>query len=242
MQARGFPLGYARGLTFPIEHMNPKATAVLLLACLGWLSGCAALPRPPAYATAETCWSNGEQAVERTRFFPGVDEQQALQAAERILRLAGKDDMQIDPTPHSVSAEFHRRSMIYLFLVAHSTEVRDRWIVSTRPASDGVWICVQVNGQYFSDTFVLGAEPMTHAVYPASAVDPSPGRRFKPPARSYPVNYDTFWQRMEYLFGLSDAWTGCKPGGGIQRHAARARLEMDPLCHVLEDAPPDVPR
>lgn len=216
-------------------------TAILLIS-LGSLGGCAAVPRPPAPVSAETCWSNEEQSIERTRFFAGVDEQQALQAAERILLRAGKDDMKISHLPHGVSAEFHRRSMVYLFLVAHSAEVWDRWIVSTRSAGNGVWICVHVNGEYFSDTFVLGAEPMTHAVYPASAVDPSPGSRLKPPARSYPVDYDTFWQRMEYLFGLRDAWTGCKPGGVIKRHETRARLEMDPLCHVLDEAPPDILR
>lgn len=226
----------------PIEHVNQKAVTALLLIALGSLGGCAALTRPLAPATTETCWSNQEQAVERTRFFPGVDEQQALQAAARILRLAGKGDMKIDQSPHSMSAEFYRRSVVYLFLVAHSSEVWDRWIVSTRSTGDGVWICVNMSGQYFSDTFVLGAEPMTNAVYPASAVDPSPGRHFKPPARSYPVNYDTFWQRMEYLFGLRDSWTGCKRGGAIKWHETRAQLEMDPLCHVLDDAPPDVPR
>lgn len=218
--------------------MKAKLMLPVLLACLVSLGGCATVSRPLVPVTAEGCWTDPEQSSERIRFFSNVEAKQALQAAEQIFRLAGKNEMKIESSPQSVSAEYYRRSMIYLFLVAHSVEVWDRWMVSTRVAENGVQVCVHVTGQYFSDAFVLGAEPRTNAVYPASAIEPNPGRRLKPRSRAYPVNYDTFWARMAYLLGFGDAWPECRWGGGIERHEARGRQEMDPLCHVLDDGPP----
>jgi hypothetical protein len=217
--------------------MKRKLMWVMLAMHLGLLSGCASVSRP-APITVERCWSDPEQSVERTRFYPEVEERQALQAATQLLRLAGKDDMKIQPFEHHISAEFHRQTMIYLFLVAHRSEVWDHWIVATRPAPDGVWICVHVLGQYFSDTFVLGAEPVTNAVYPAATTERDPGQGFKPRARAYPVDFDTFWARLDYLLGLNPVWAPCPAGGGIRKSEARKQSEINPLCHALADDPP----
>lgn len=203
---------------------------------LAQLAGCASVSRPYPVAT-ERCWTDREQREERIRHYPAVTEDRILGAAERLLRLAGGDDMNIVRAQHSLSAEFHRERMVYLFLVAHSASVWDHWNVATRQEADGVRVCVQMRGQTFTDTFVLGAEPMTNAVYPASATERDPGKRFKPPAHAYPVDFDTFWSRLDYLLGLSTAWANCPSGGLVRTHAARGRKELNPLCHTLVDDP-----
>ena len=185
------------------------------------------------------CWTEHDQIDERTRFYSGVAESQALRAAERLLHLAGKDDMVIRHSKQGITAEYHRESWFYAFLFAHQSSVWDHWIVTTRSEDSGVRLCVQVRGQYFTDTFVLGAEPMTNAVYPANATERDPGKNFKPPARAYPIDFDMFWARLEYLMGINPAWASCPSGssGGILKNEIRGRMEFNPLCHSLVDDP-----
>ena len=216
------------------------ALAVIPLALL---AGCASVSRPYPVAT-ERCWTDREQREERIRHYPAVTEDRILGAAERLLRLAGGDDMNIVRAQHSLSAEFHRERMVYLFLVPHSASVWDHWNVATRQEADGVRVCVQMRGQTFTDTFVLGAEPMTNAVYPASSVEREPGKFFKPPAHAYPVDYDTFWARLDHLLGLSPTWASCPAADLVRNNALRGRKEVNPLCHSLVDdaAPRDADR
>lgn len=214
--------------------MKPNLTRALVVIALALVSGCASVSRPYPVAP-DRCWSDREQLDERTRFYPNVDEAQALAAGERLLKLAGRDDMTITRSPHSLAGEFHRQRSFYLFLVAHSASVWDHWNVATRQEADGVRVCVQMRGQTFSDTFVLGAEPVTNAIYPASATERDPGKRFKPPAHAYPVDYDTYWARLEHLLGLTPAWANCPAGGLVRNNATRGRKEVNPLCHSLID-------
>lgn len=220
-----------------LDSIVPRTVPVLLLLAL--LSGCASVSRPRPIAP-ESCWADPEQFDERTRAYARVTQDQILRAAERLLVLGGGAQMKIERAPHGVAAEFARDRRFYAFLVAHSASVRERWVVASKPGVDGVGVCVQVVGQYFTDTFIFGAEPMHNAVYPASATEPDPGKGFKPPARAYPVDYDTFWGRLEYLLGLNPVWASCPQGGadGIVNHPARGRLEMNPLCHALADDAP----
>lgn len=218
--------------------MKPKLLRVLAVIALAIVSGCVSVSRP-APTPPDRCWSDREQIDERTRFYPNVDEEQALAAGERLLRLAGRDDMKIVRSPHSLAGELHRQRVFYLFLVAHSASVWDHWTVATRPETGGVRICVQVHGQTYTDTFVLGAEPVTHAIYPASAIERDPGKRFKPPAHPYAVDYDSFWGRLDYLLGVSPAWTHCPAGGLVRNNPLRGRKEVNPLCHsLIDDASP----
>jgi hypothetical protein len=223
--------------------MKIGSTLAIIVTPIALLSGCASISRPVPMAP-DNCWVEQEQFGERTRFYSNIDESQALRAAERLLRLAGKDDMLIRQSQHSITAEYHRESRLYLFLVAHQSSVWDHWVVSTRRGSGGVHICAHVRGQYFTDTFVLGAEPITNAVYPANATEQDPGKYFKPPASAYPIDFDTFWARLEYLMGLQPSWASCPPvdSGGIWNNKIRGRMELNPLCHALVDdpSPPDV--
>jgi hypothetical protein len=92
--------------------------------------------------------------------------------------------MKIVPPAAQPQADFYYERVIYLFLVAHSANVWDIWYVATRQEAEGVRVCVEMRGQTFTDTFALGAEPLTNAIYPASATDRGPGKYFKPPAHA----------------------------------------------------------
>lgn len=223
--------------------MKTGLTLAIIVTLLALLSGCASISRPVP-AAPDHCWAEQDQIGERTRFYSNVEKSQALHAAERLLHLAGKDDMIIRQSQNSITAEYHRESRLYLFLVAHQSSVWDHWIVTTRPEAGGVRLCVHVRGQYFTDTFVLGAEPIINAVYPANATERDSGKYFKPPARAYPIDFDTFWARLEYLMGLNPVWANCPPGssGGISKDKIHDRMELNPLCHSLVDDPslPDV--
>lgn len=223
--------------------MKSRRMLTLVATSLALLAGCASVSRPLPIAVGD-CWTEQAQLGERTRFYPKLEERQLLRAAERLLRLSGQDDVRIESSAHSLSAEFHRERWFYLFLVAHQASVWDHWVVATRPQADGVQVCVQVRGQYFSDTFVLGAEPVSNSVYPANARERNPGTFFKPPASAYPVDFDTFWSRLDYVLGLNPAWVSCPAGssGGLHPHPLRQRLEFNPLCHGLVDDPAAPPR
>jgi len=218
--------------------MKPALIRAIVATSLALLSGCASVARPYP-APPDRCWTDRDQLGERTRFYPHMNENQALDAAAHLLSLAGRDDMKIVRSPHSLAAEFHRERRFYLFLVAHSATVWDHWIVATRPEADGVRVCVQVRGQTFTDTFVLGAEPMTNAIYPANTAERDPEKRFKPPAHAYPVDFDTFWARLDYLLGLNPVWASCPSDGSsvLRNNTIRGRKELNPLCHTLVDDP-----
>lgn len=218
--------------------MKMGSILVITVASLALLSGCASVSRPVP-AASDHCWTEHDQMEDRSRFYSSVVESQALRAAERLLHLAGKDNMLIRHSKQGITAEHHRESRFYAFLFAHQSSVWDHWIVTTRPEAAGIHLCVLVRGQYFTDTFVLGAEPITNAVYPANATERDPGKNFKPPARAYPIDFDTFWGRLEYLMGINSAWPSCPSGGsgGILKNKIRGRMEFNPLCHSLIDDP-----
>lgn len=211
-------------------------TRIAFVLLLAMLSGCASVSHPRPIAP-EACWTDQEQLRERIRTYPTVTEDQVLRASERLLQLSGGAQMKIERAPHSIVGEFNRDRFFYAFLVAHNASVWEHWLVASKSDTQGVRVCAHVVGQYFTDTLIFGAEPMHNAIYPASAIEPDPGKRFKPPAQSYPVDYDTFWARLEYLLGLNSVWASCPQGSsnGIVNHPTRGRLEMNPLCHALAD-------
>lgn len=96
---------------------------------------------------------------------------------------------------------------------------------------------MQVRGHYFTDVFILGAEPVQNILYPASATESRRGFAM-PPAQAHAVDFDTFWARLEYLAGLRAGWPAC-PSRALRNNVARGRTEFNPLCHALaEDRAP----
>jgi hypothetical protein len=206
---------------------------------LGFLSGCWNVSRSPL--PPSDCWSDPEQLAERSRALRGVTEQQALEAAERLLRLVWGEEAKITRSPHALSAEIRRDRGFYLFLVAHRGIADEAWAIATRPEPGGARVCVQVQGQYLTDTFVFGAEPVTNVIYPATATERSRGN-FLPPAQALAIDFDTFWARLEFLAGLRSMWAACA-SSGPHKNEARGRTEFDPLCNALasDPAPPAPP-
>lgn len=179
------------------------------------------------------CWSDSDQLAERSRSLRGVTEQRALDAAERLLRLTWGEDAKITRAPQRLSAEIRRDRFFYLFLVSYRGIADEAWAIATRPESGGTGVCVRVRGQHLTDTFVLGAEPVTNVVYPATATAIEHERgQFVPRAQRVAVDYDTFWARLEYLAGARKDWTACT-ASGPHENEARGRTEFDPLCHRL---------
>lgn len=211
----------------------------ITIASLTLISGCAVVSRPVPVAPGQ-CWTDHVQSEDRIRFYSNVSESQVLRAAERLLQLAGsKDDMLIRHSKEGITAEYHRERLFYAYLFAHQSSVWDHWIVTTRPEAAGTHICVHVRGQYYSETFILGADPVTNAVYPANATERDPGKNFKPRAQAYPIDFDTFWARLEYLIGIKPTWASCPSGGfgGIVKNKTRGREEVNPLCRSLVNDP-----
>jgi hypothetical protein len=207
-----------------------RAIPVAILAVLlGALTGC----WPVARSTLpfRDCWSDPEQLAERSRVLRGVTEERVLDAAERLLRLTWAEDAKIVRAPHALSAEVRRDRFFYLFLVAYRGIADEAWSIAARPGPGGTSVCVQLRGQYLTDTFVLGAEPVTNVVYPVSATERSRGQ-FVPRARPLAVDYDTFWARLGYLAGSRMDWAACS-ASGPHENEARGRTEFDPLCHRL---------
>lgn len=225
------------GLALKMGLIQVFAAVFLVL-----LSGCASVSRPVP-ATSDHCWTDQEQIEERTRFYSSVAESQALRATEHLLRLTGKEDMLIRHTKQGITGEFHRERWFYAYLFTYQSSVWDLWIVTTMPQPTGVLLCVDVRGQYFTDMFILGAEPVTNLIYPANASERDPGKNFKPPARAYPIDFDTFWARLEYMLGINPTWASCPSGrsGGLLENKIRGRMEFNPLCHSLIDdlSPPN---
>jgi hypothetical protein len=201
----------------------------ILTVFLGLLTGCWPVAR--STLSFRDCWSDPEQLAERSRMLRGVTEPQALAAAERLLRLTWTEDAKITRSPHELSAEVRRDRFFYLFLVSYRGIADEAWSIATRPEPGGTSVCVQLRGQYLTDTFVLGAEPVTNVVYPATATERSRGQ-FVPRAQPLAVDYDTFWARLEYLAGARKDWTACS-ASGPHENKARGRTEFDPLCHRL---------
>ncbi len=221
-----------------VERVRVRAIRVATVAILlGFLPACGTVSRSPL--PLRECWSDPEQLTERSRSLRGVTEHQALEAAERLLRLAWGEEAKIVRSPHELSADIRRDRWFYLFLVAHRSTVDEAWTIATRPEAGGASVCVQVQGQYIADTFVLGAEPMTNLIYPATATEASRGR-FLPPAQPLAVDFDTFWARLDYLVGLKAGWTACS-SSAPRKSAASGRTEFDPLCHSLADDPASPP-
>lgn len=211
-------------------------TTAIVAISLAFLPGCWTVSHSPL--PLRDCWSDADQLAERSRSLSGVTERQALEGAERLLRLTWGADAKIVRAPQKLSADIRRDRTFYLLLVAHRGIVDEAWTISTQPEAGGTNVCVRVQGQYVTDTFVLGAEPITNLTYPATATAASRGR-FLPPAQPIAVDFETFWARLEYLVGLKNDWSACA-SSGPHKNAALGRMEFDPLCHSLagDSAPP----
>lgn len=169
--------------------MNPRhafrsVTAVLLVSA-SVLAGCAAPQRLLA---------PDELATVTHRTFPGVTTNQALAAAERVLRLADGDDFAIDSDRDGLMAT---RNWTVYFVLGFATGT-DNWIFKVRPVEGGTAV-----------TFAVGsvAQPAPARQTPRRADDPRP--KVMGTTHEGTAIYDLVWARMAYLLGQRDTWMSC---------------------------------
>ena len=181
--------------------------AVVLLA-LVVLSGCA-VKRPTQ--------TREEWLQTTTRTYQGVTKDQALNAVEKLFRLADGDDFSIVHTEEGIQAT--RAWSIYVIISA--TFGRDYWTVKAEQKDGGVKLAVQANIEMQN----LTPMPTTSSGTWTAGTMPMAGR---------PINgtalYELFWARLDYLLGKSKEWMTCEV-------ADKRRSEgitwgwNDPLCN-----------
>lgn len=218
-----------------IERLRVRTIKGAIVAILlGPLLGCSQVSR--LQLPHRECWSDPEQLSERVRSFRDVTELQVLEGTERLLRLTWGKDVKVIRSLHKLSAHAHR---FRLFLLppffGYDRTSDESWTIVTRPELNGVVMCVQIQGQSVSESYVYGWDSMTNLIYPATVIEQSRGH-FLPRGQPIAINLDTFWARLDYLLGQKEAWTACRSSGPC-RNEARNRMEFDPLCHSLGDDP-----
>lgn len=161
-----------------------RALAAVLTLLL--LAGCAT-PRPQM---------TREEWLQTTgREFQGVTKDQALAAAEKVLRLADGDDFVIAHNEEGFRAS--RRWIVYLvFAAAVGT---DYWELKASPAPGGVRVTVAVSQDSQALTPTATARGDWVATTGPMAGSPVMGNAL----------YDLFWARAEYLLGLREDWMTC---------------------------------
>lgn len=151
------------------------------------LSGCAA---PPPQMSRE------EWLAMAQRDYAGVTKDQALSAAEKLLRLADGDDFQITHTEEGISAT--RNWLAYLVIAAASGT--DFWAIKATSIKDGVRVSMQVNTQSQAVTpMATSGSNWTATTMPMSG-SPVTGTAI----------YDVFWSRLDYLLGKTTQWMTCE--------------------------------
>lgn len=134
---------------------------------------------------ADSYWSDTEQLDERTCNYTGLTADDALRADERLLDPAGRDDIKILRAPPARPSSGGSQS---------------------KRNPRGPAVCTHLRGQFFIDTFGFGAEPTIHTVHPASTVEREPGKGFRPRARTYALDFSTFWGQIDYLLAQNLTW------------------------------------
>lgn len=149
------------------------------------LAGCAA---PQRMISAD------EMSAMTHRTFTGVTADQAVAAAERVLRLADGDDFAIDRDPDGLMAT---RNWTVYFVLGFVTGT-DHWVLKTKPSEGGTDV-----------TFAVGsvAQPAPARHTPRQAGDTRP--RVMGAMHEGTAIYDLFWSRMAYLLGQRDTWMSC---------------------------------
>jgi len=192
---------------------------IIILSLILFLMGCAT-PRPQL--------SREEWLAVSSRNYEGVTKDQALNAAEKLFRLADGDDFKIVHTEDGLYATRNWGAYMVIAFVAGT----DYWQVKVTPTNNGIKAFVQVNTQS------QGAMPMTTTDGAMTAT--------MMPMSGSPVEgtaiYDVFWSRMDYLLGKRPDWMNC--------HCANERVKQgivwgtnEALCNSfnMKDETPSAP-
>ena len=130
------------------------------------------------------------------RTYEGVTKEQAISAAERLLRLADGNDFMIAHNDDGFIAS--RNWSVYLVLAA--AVGTDTWLVrAAENGHGGTRVSVSVGRQAGN---VTGVATGSNTVAPLTM--PSTGGSVNGTAI-----YDVFWARMDYLLGRRQVWMSC---------------------------------
>lgn len=167
--------------------MHISKTVVMLVG-VALLAGCA-LPKRQELTR--------EQWLTVTRHtFPGVTKDQAIVAAERVLKLADGDDVSVVHNEDGFVAT--RPWSVYLVLTA--VFGLDTWGISVQSAETG-------------SVVKLGVASQAQALMPVPTARGDASVGTMPGMGGFAVNgtaiYDLFWARMAYLLGQRDTWMSC---------------------------------
>lgn len=167
--------------------MNASKTVSGFVA-IALLAGCA-LPKRQELTREE--WL----AVTR-HTFPGVTKDQAISAAERVLKLADGDDVRVVHNEDGFVAT--RPWSAYLVLMA--VFGMDTWSINVQPAETG-------------SVVKLGVASQAQAMMPVPTARGDATAGTMPGTGAFTVNgtaiYDLFWARMAYLLGQRATWMTC---------------------------------
>lgn len=160
-----------------------------------------------------------------TRDYAGVTVDQALEAAERLLRLADGDDFSVVHSANELGAT--RQWLVYVVLAAVSGI--DTWRVRAIEVPGGVRVTTQVS------TLSGAVTPMatTGSAWTATTM-PQQGALIDGNGL-----YTLFYQRLDYLLGKSDTWPDCSVAYKWQEEKV-VWGNIEPLCNSfnIEDAKP----
>lgn len=186
-------------------------TALLLLLVL---TACVSIAQPPQ--------SRAEWEQLHIHTFPDKTSTEALDAAERVLRLAD-DEFTFDYPPGQLVGT--RPWLTYMVITAAMGT--DYWRITAKPSDHGAVVTVQISraAGVVAPSPVVGAAGTTGIGVMSTSM---PGRpiQFSPP-------YDLFWLRLEHQLGLRDKWTSCDEFKDAMDGANKAGLDV--LCSVNTD-------
>jgi len=180
------------------------------------ISGCA--PKQPQMSRQE--WINTT-----TRTYAGITKDQAMEATEKLFRLADGDDFTVTHAEDGLSAV--RQWSIYMVIAAAFGT--DYWTVRAAQDGDKVKVSVQasVQNQAIGPMMTAGGDISASAM----------------PVIGTPVTgtalYDLFFARLDYLLGKRDTWMTCED----EKHRIKSKITWgidDPLCsaaNMKDDTP-----
>jgi len=165
--------------------VTPFSRKIVIILCCVALAGCVSQP----------VLSRDEWLNLTNRTYESVNKEQAIAAAEKLLRLADGNDFLIVHNDDGFVAT--RNWSVYLVLAASVGS--DTWVVRTSEISNGTRVSISVGTQMGSVTGV-----------PTGGSTAAP---FTTPTVAGGVNgtalYDVFWARMDYLLGRREIWMTC---------------------------------
>ena len=206
---------YTRPSTDARQHRrlaNRRAGRLAIACGVLALAGCASTPGP---------MSDQRREVVASRVYPDATVSEALDAVERLLRLADGDDFRITRRGGAVEAE---RDWTSWYFVGGSSGT-DRWRVGASDVDGGVAVTAEVRRRTDPPP---GAVDASGPAAPSSSDAPPESREFR--RANGPALFWLFHQRMGYLLGETEDWYTCEGMRDLVESRDGLWGDLGPLC------------